>query len=181
MKKLIVILLVLTCILSLITACSNNSTLEFSFESKELYTGFQNLAQTYSLKNAEKDACVVIQEFKVVENKKVWDKFVKAANRGTNASVRIVGFNNDGEAQYFIDLFYNDGAYYLFDSSAESLEKQPFEYLLTLEGQYGDSLQDGTFIILTNKNTYTFDDIYAMSSHGGMGNFGIGLIMFLKD
>ncbi len=66
MKKFIAILIVLTFTISLITSCSNsNSSLEFSFEPKVLYTGFQNLPQDYSLEDAVRDSCVVIQQFEI--------------------------------------------------------------------------------------------------------------------
>lgn len=185
MKKFIVVILVLSCSISLLTACSsNNSTLEFSFEPKVLYTGFQNLPQDYSLKDAEKDGCVAIQELKIVANQKTWDKFVKVAKRGINTSIRLVYSNTyvGGSSVSVIDLFYNDGAYYLFDSSAESLEKRPFEYLIALEGQYGDLLQKNRlFILADNNKEITFDDTFAIIANGSSSSFGICLILFLKD
>ena len=182
MKKLIAILIVLSLAISLFTACSNsNSSLEFSFEPKVFYTGFQNLQQDYSIEDAEKDGCVVIQQFKIVANQKAWDKFVKVAKRGDNTNIRLVSSTTYVNGLSVIDLFYNDGAYYSFHRSSEALEKQPFEYLVELDGQDGDPIKDYKLFVLTDNKELTFDDTFIKIAKGSLDSYGIGLVMFLKD
>lgn len=84
-----------------------------------------------------------------------------------DASGNYTGFSNvptnysaeDANSPYFTDLLFNNGYYYLFDSSSDNQEKQPFLYLLTLEGRFGIPLRDSGVVVLTNDNTLTFDAV----------------------
>jgi len=133
---------------------NNNDSLEFSLDKNGEYTGFSKLPTNYTIQDAKYDGCVVIQGLKVVANENVWDNFIKTALRKENIGIRIV------EGSFFLDLFYNDGYYYLFDSSSKNQEKQPFLYLLVLEGKCGNPLRDSAVIVLTNDNTLTFDMVW---------------------
>ena len=163
MKKSIIIFFSLACMLCVLTACSaneSNETIEFSFDTSGNYTGFINLPANYTIEDAEKDECFVTQDLDVMANNDVWDNFIKTASRGNNASIRTVRFyTEDSKGPYFIDLFFNEGYYYLFDSSSENQEKQPFLHLLTLEGKFGMPLRDSGVVILTDDKTLTFDGV----------------------
>ncbi|MCD6322027.1 MAG: hypothetical protein J7L77_03265, partial [Clostridiales bacterium] len=161
MKKLIIIVLALACFVSLLVACSGNSNaqLDFSFDTNGSYTGFDNLPDTYSEKEAENDGCLIRHGIEIESNQKVWDAFVKTADKGKEASVRMAYFSDDIDYPYIIDIFYTDGYYYHFDHSADSNKKQPYKYLLTLEGKFGSPVRDSGIIILTDDNALTFDTV----------------------
>lgn len=134
-----------------------NNPLSFSFDDNGNYTGFSDFPLNYTIEDAMSDGYYGIQGLEVVANKNVWDSFVEASLNKRNTSMRIVSFHTD--TIYFKDLFYRDGYYYCFDSSAEKQEKMPYQYLLTLEGQFGNPLNDSAVVIMTDDNTLTFDKI----------------------
>ena len=160
MKKTIILLLTFICIIGLLTSCNGKagySTLQFSFNANDEYIGFQNLPQNYTIIDAEKDGCFLMQGLFIIPNIEIWDNFLEAVSQNINSGIRIVNFDNTPNSPYFFDLFYNEGNYYLFDSTSTTHEKQPFLYLLELEGLYGSPLKRWTLSVLTNDNTLTFD------------------------
>lgn len=163
MKKIMLLLFTIVCIAGLLTACgakSSNKTMEFALDADGNYTGFINIPTDYTIEDAQKDGYFVRQGLDVVANSDVWDNYIEAASRGNNTSIRIVGFFEENiNEPYFVDIFFNDGYYYLFDNTAESQEKEPFLYLLELEGKAGIPEKDCGAVILTNDNTLTFDDV----------------------
>jgi hypothetical protein len=163
MRKIMAVLLTTVCIIGLLTSCSvknNNAAIAFSFDDKGNYTGFSNLPTKYTVEDAKKDGYFVVQDLDVVANNEVWDNYVEAAAKGNNTGIRIVSFyTEDNNEPHFNDLFFDDGHYYLFDSSSENQEKQPYLYLLTLVGKSGNPLRDSGVIVLTNDNTLTFDNV----------------------
>lgn len=91
------------------------------------YTGFSNLPKNYTIQKAKDGGYLVTQDLEVIANKNVWDSFIETSLRKENTGVRIVKFYKGSvEGPFFLDLFYNDGYYYLFDSSSKSQEKQPY-------------------------------------------------------
>ncbi|MEC0092329.1 hypothetical protein [Paenibacillus macquariensis] len=112
----------------------------------------------FIVEDATKDGYCVKQDSEVIANNEEWINFVETATKGNNTGIRMVSFSTeDTNSPYFSDLFFNDGYYYLFDSSSDKQEKQPFLFLLTLEGQFGNPSKDSGVVILTNDNTLTFD------------------------
>ncbi len=163
MKKVIVSFLIIISTIGLFTSCGKSyesQAIKFSFNDNGNYTGFANLPVEYSIEEAEKDGYFVAQDLEDDINKKLWDNFSQDAAKGENAGIRIVSFDTeDNSIAYFSDLFLNDGYYYLFDSSSENQEKQPYQYLLTLEGKFGNPLRDSGVVVLTDDNTLTFDHV----------------------
>lgn len=163
MRKKIVLILLLLCVI-LIFGCNkevnSNSLLSFSFDDSGNYTGFSNLPSNYTIEDAKVDGYYAKVDLKVVANENVWDSFVETSLSKKNTSIRIVSFHTKNtNSPFYKDLFYRDGYYYCFDSSAEDQEKHPYQYLLTLEGQFGNPLKDSIIIILTDDNTLTFDSV----------------------
>ena len=164
MRKIIALILVLLCIGLLILGCNkiknSDNLLNFSFDRSGNYTGFSDLPLNYTIEDVKADGYFATQDLEVVANKNIWDSFVETSFRKENASIRIVNFHTESaDSPYFLDLFYKDGYYYLFDSSAENQEKHPYLYLLTLEGRFGNPLRDSGIILLTDDNTLTFDKV----------------------
>lgn len=173
MKNTIVLFLILGCIVTLFAGCNDanikTSSIEFSIDSEGRYTGFSKLPSNYTIKKAENDGYYVTQDLEVIANTDVWDDFIKTSAKEINTSIRMVKFyTDDANSPYFIDLFYEDGYYYLFDSSANNKEKQPFSYLLTLEGQFGNPLRNSGVVILTNDNSLTFDMVMSAITSSDM-------------
>lgn len=163
MRKVISLILVFVCISLFTVSCSKtdeNKSLKFSFDKSANYVGFSDLPLNYTIEKAKGDGYFVMQNSEIIANKNEWDNFLKVSSRKENTSIRIVKFyskNSDGP--YFSDLFYNDGYYYLFDSSAESQKERPYSYLLTLKGRFGNPVKESTVIVLTNDSTLTFDEV----------------------
>lgn len=161
MKRVILLFVVLISSIGLLTASSeknNDAIITFSLDANGNYTGFSNLSNNYTVEDAEKDGYFVKQDLEVIANNEVWDNFVETARLGMNTGIRMVSFyTEDTNSPYFSDIFFNNGFYYLFDSSSDSQPKQPFLYLLALEGRFGGPLVDCEVAILTNDNALTFD------------------------
>ena len=164
MKILASMVACLICIMILFAGCNKkeniNSSLEFSFDSEGNYEGFNDMPSDYTPEMAQKDGYFVKGYYNFVANESLWDQFLTDSSRGNDASIRIVKFYASDELSYFFtDLFYRDGYYYIFESSAESLEKKPYEHLLKLEGSLESPLEDSGVFILTNDDTLTFDTV----------------------
>jgi len=164
MKRGILLISVFVCISVLISSCSkvksNDNSPNFSFDQNGNYTGFSDLAINYTIEDAKDDGYYVTQNLEVIANKNMWDNFVETSLHKENTGIRIVKFYTEStDGPYFLDLFYRDGYYYLFDSSAENQEKQRYSYLLTLEGQMGNPVKDSSITVLTNDDTLTFGKV----------------------
>lgn len=164
MRKIIALILVFLCIVLLIFGCNkiknSYNLLNFSFDKSGNYTGFSDLPLNYTVEDAKADGYFATQDLEVVANKNIWDSFVETSFCKENASIRIVKFHTESaDSPYFLDLFYRDGYYYLFDSSAENQEKHPYLYLMTLEGRFGNPLRDSGIVLLSDDNTLTFDKV----------------------
>lgn len=158
MKKMVSVLLMVACIIGLQTACNKNAPF-FALDASGNYTGFSNLPELkdYTAQDAEEDGYFVMQDIKVIANQPLWDSFIETAAEGNNAGIRIASFyTNEAKSPFFSDLFFNDGHYYLFDNSDDNQKEEPFSYLLTLEGEWGNPLKDSRYVVLTNDNKLTF-------------------------
>lgn len=164
MRKVIALILVFVCIAVLIFGYgktkNNDNSLNFSFDRNGNYAGFSDLPLKYTIEDAKDDGYYVTRDLEVIANKNVWDNFVETSLHRENTGIRMVKFYTESTGSpYFLDLFYEDGYYYLFDSSAENQEKQPYLYLLTLEGKFGNPVRDSSVILLTNDDTLTFGTV----------------------
>lgn len=162
MKKVIIMIVLIACMILIFSGCNktdhNANSLTFTFDKEGNYTGFSNIPTNYTIEDAKEDGYYIIQDAEVVANEKVWNNFIEKSKEKENSSVRIVEyFTEDKESPYFLDLFYNQGYYYLFDSSADNKEKSPYLYLLTLEGMFGNPEKKSGVVVLSNDNTLTFD------------------------
>jgi len=164
MKKVITSIVLLLCIGTMIfifyKTKGEDISSKLTFDKTEDYKGFSDLPKNYTIEEAEDDGYFVTKDLSFVANKDLWDNFVKASSLKKNTSIRMVSFfTEDKKSPYFKDLFYQDGYYYLFDSSAETeknQEKEPFLHLLTLVQYPKEPLKGLSIIVLTNDNTLTF-------------------------
>nr|WP_312578010.1 hypothetical protein [Sedimentibacter sp.] len=136
----------------------SDDLLNFSFDESGNYIGFSDLTSNYTTEGAKADGYFTTKDLEIIANKNVWDSFVETSLSNKNSSIRMIKFYSEGaDSTYFLDLFYMDGYYYLFDSSAKNKEKYPYKYLLTLEGRFGNPQRDSSITLLTDDNTLTFD------------------------
>lgn len=151
------------------TSKISDASLKPLFDLNGNYTGFSDLPLDYSIEEAKNDGHFVTQNLDIVANKNVWDNFVETSLRGENTRIRIVKFYIEStDSPYFLDLIYEDGYYYYFDSSAEINKKQPYSYLLILEGKFGNPLRDSGVVILTDDNTLTFETVMRVTCSSSM-------------
>jgi len=164
MKKSIALLLLVVSLV-LLAGCNETNTDEpapkFTFDQNIQYTGFQTLPSIYTVEEATKDGYLVSKDLKIIANEELWTNFVKTSSRGKNTSIRLVKFFTTESSQhpFYTDVFYEDGFYYSFDFSAPTQEKEPYKFLLNLEGKIGNPQVDSGFFVLTNDKTLTFEQI----------------------
>ncbi len=162
MKKGAYIIVCLVCFLVLlaggVAVVQQSSSLEFAFDKRGQYTGFNGIPSRYTPEMAQNAGYYVMSDSEVVANGGLWDDFLAASSQGKNTSLRMAKFYSEyGSSPFFADLFYNEGYYYLFDSSAKDLSGKPFKHLLTLKGKFGNPLRDSGVVVLANDNSLTFD------------------------
>jgi hypothetical protein len=164
MKRVIPLIILMFCITVFIFSYGRPKTCDvlrnIPFDKNGTYSGFSDLPLNYSIEDAKEDGCFVVQNLRVVANKDVWDTFVKTSLHKENTQIRMALFYTESaDSPYFLDLYYENGYYYLFDSTAENHESKPYLYLLTLEGKFGNPVRDSSVIVLTDDDTLTFDTI----------------------
>ena len=139
---------------------ASNKPLSFSFNKNGGYTGFSDLPSKLTLEKAKDDGYLVIEGFKIYANKAVLDNFVKVSSQKENISTRIVFFDKEiSKSPAYLDLYYKDGYYYLFNSTKKNEQKEQYSYLLKLDGRYPNAAVDETFVVLTNDSALTFEKI----------------------
>ena len=144
-----------------ITGNRTSSTVALTLDMRGNYTGFTELPKDCTMKEAEAAGYLVLHNNVLAAGQEVWDHFMDTAVQGGDAGIRMAQFFDDeADSPYYIDLFSQNGTYYLFDNTAEIRKKQPFSYLLNLTGQIGIPLKDATFIVLTNDSSLTFADVW---------------------
>ena len=173
MRKITLLIMMFACIAVLTLGCgkskNDDASLDFSFDKNGNYTGFSDLQSDYTIDAAKNDGYFVTQDSEVIANKHEWDNFVDASLRRENTGIRMVNFYTENiDSPYFLDLFYDDGYYYLFDSSAENQQKQPYSYLLTLEGQFGNPLKASGIIVMTNDDALNFGKVMSVMLSSNM-------------
>lgn len=157
--------LMLVVSLVLLAGCNeankNEAKPGFNFDMNGQYTGFNALPEEYTMEDATKDGYLVTKNLNIIANEELWTNFTQTSTKGKNTSVRLVKFFTEASSNhpFYTDIFYEDGSYYSFDSSAPTQEKVPYQYLLNLEGETGNPLRNSGLIVLSNDQSLTFDQI----------------------
>ena len=140
---------------------SEDTAPKFTFDQNIQYTGFQTLPTVYTIEEATKDGYLVNKDLKIIANEDLYSNFIETSSRGKNTSIRLIKFftNESSKHPFYTDIFYEEGFYYSFDSSAPTQEKEPYQFLLALKGKIGNPLMDSGFIVLTSDETLTFDQV----------------------
>lgn len=163
MKKRILLIALAAMVLLLYAGCSGAmhgmpEPPKLSLSADGYYSGFTDLPEKCTQEEAVKKGYYVLCDLQEVQGRTAWDDFLNTADRGENAFLRIANYQV-GENPYFQDIYFQNGSYYYFDSSAGAQKPVPFSYLLTLTGEDGIPKQESTAIILTSERSLTFDDV----------------------
>ncbi len=166
-----VVLVIVVCFISL-NADRIRNTLQQSNHSTEMlptdlildkdgnYQGFSSLPTIESVDDARNAGYIISLDSDIVGNAERWRQFIETAAEGRNASVRTYTFSTKVDSGPLIkDLYFYNGNYYLFDSSSNQQQAQPYSFLLTLEGQFGNPRKDSWVVVLTNDRALTFDAV----------------------
>ncbi|HWQ79053.1 MAG TPA: hypothetical protein VN381_09555 [Anaerovoracaceae bacterium] len=161
MKKVYFVMMVLLIIL-LTPGCGQTSPADsadipFQLDADGNYTGFERLPESYTTEQAIRDGCYVRVDSEPVPGQKAWDAFLEKTADGEDAFLRIVNCYDD--EVYYNDLFYIDGYYRVFDSSAKDLQDRKFKHLLRLEGTLPNAARSDIVTILTDDESLTYLDV----------------------
>ena len=138
----------------LLTGCMGRPV-SFVLDGDGNYTGFDRVAEGYTRRAARLYGWVVLEDMTITENVKVWQKFLKRAQAGKAAGVRVAEFF--GEEMYLMDVFFRDGQYRAFFSDGFDMRDEPFPYLMTLTGE--NNGQTGYAVVLAGDDSLTFDQV----------------------
>lgn len=152
------ILITIMIFAGLLTSCRSTEGFSpvFFVDANGIYSGFGNVTESLDIEKAASLGYVAIDGQRIAENSDVWENFVSDSARGDDSSVRLVYFYTN-KSVYIIDIFYNNGQYYLFDSSMEKQNTDGFAHLLRLEGSFGMPARDTIVLLLADDESITFD------------------------
>ena len=146
-----------------------------------VYTALEDIPEDYTVEQAKADGCVVHENGDISSGQEYWEQFLKDANRGKEASVRLANYYELGDpsrygAEYYesikdeypklflTDLTY-DGTQYTVRSIEDGEEYvRTYRYLLRYEGEA--ETQYATYdsyirYVLTNDETVTWEELRA--------------------
>ena len=138
----------------LLTGCVRRPV-SFTVDAAGDYTGFETVEEGYTRGAAKLFGWVVLEDLTVTENVKIWQRFLKRAQAGKTAGVRVAEFF--GEEMYLIDVFFRDGQYRAFFSDGFDMRDEPFPFLLTLAGKTNG--QPGYAVVLSGDDGLTYEQV----------------------
>ena len=128
----------------------------FTFDENGNYTGFHDIPENYTVEQARQDGCVIHDSLHHPEidarQDPIWKKFVEKSTKGQNASVRIMFLFQEDVEPTFQDVFFQDGSYCAFKSSAHldnQCKRRNFPYLLERSGRLPNASRDGSVVVLS--------------------------------
>jgi hypothetical protein len=154
----VTVAVLITAVVLALSACGKQTGFSpvFMVDANGIYSGFSDVTESLDIEKAETLGYVAIDGQLIVKNSGIWENFVSQSARGNNSSVRLVYFYTN-KSVYIIDVFYNNGQYYLFDSSVEVQNTDGFDHLLRLEGSFGMPKRDTVILLLADDESITFD------------------------
>ena len=151
MKKKTLLLLIAVLLL---TGCVRRPV-SFRLDENGAYTGFAGVEEGYTRRAARLYGWVILEELAVTENVNVWQRFLRQAEDGQEAAVRIAEFF--GEEMYLMDIFHHDGQYRAFFSDGFDQNDEPFPMLLTLTGEING--KRAYAVVLTGDDSLTYEQV----------------------
>ncbi len=138
----------------LLTGCVRRPV-SFALDNDGNYTGFDWVEEGDTRQAAKLYGWVVVEDLTVTENVEVWRRFLKTANDGKAAGVRIAEFF--GEEMYLMDVFFREGQYRVFFSDGFDMRDEPFPLLLTLSGETNG--QAAYAVVLSGDEDLTYEQV----------------------
>ena len=138
----------------LLTGCVRRPV-SFTVDEAGDYTGFETVEEWYTRRAAKLFGWVVLEDLTVTENVKIWQRFLKRAQAGKAAGVRVAEFF--GKEMYLIDVFFRDGQYRAFFSDGFDMRDEPFPFLLTLRGETNG--KTGYAVVLSGDDSLSFEQV----------------------
>lgn len=89
---------------------------------------------------------------------KYWKEFLDTSRSGKNSKLRML-ILSENKSNAYIDLFYQDGLYYVFKSEADNLTANGYHHLLILEDSKIVNHKIMYTVILSDDDIFTFTDI----------------------
>ena len=94
------------------------------------FINIEELSKDYSVENAIKDGCIVLENNKIKSNNiEILDKFIENTTKGESSTIRVYSKYTDSngtETIYIKDVEYFNGIYYLNDYNLKDKEKSYF-------------------------------------------------------
>ncbi len=163
-------ILILTFSLILAACAASTTSAENSLE---------GLPRDYSLEDAKADNCVTFEDGDITSGQPVWDEFVKTAEEGKSASVRLAFYytlgdpseysaeyyeeaKDDYPALYILDLLYDGEKYVLESMENGRLISQEYKYLVEYEGKPSSpyaTFSWYTYYVLVDDDSVTWEYI----------------------
>ncbi len=133
-----------------------------SYDVKEL----KSLANHYTINQAKKDGCLVMEEGTITSGQDVFDAFLKSTHKNEKAQIRIVNsYTDDEESQllFIADVVFKNGKYitYSYENKDEQLYTQKFKYMIKddVVGNPEALYTKGSVYILVNDASLSYDEI----------------------
>lgn len=152
------------CILMLfaLSGCSGSAgQIILPTDAQGIYTGFSDVPESCTIEEAGKLGYYATLDLEDSKNRDAWNKFVRNAQSGQDAYIRLAQFYSDNEENkpFYLDLYHQNGSYYLFDESAGKQKPEPYPYMLTLRGTDGIPPKENSAVVLSQDDTLTFTEV----------------------
>lgn len=131
-------------------------------EEQEALLPLEEAASSYTLEQARKDGCVVIEDLRVTSGQEEWARFLQAIDAGEPASVRLVNtYTHEDKPMnlYVFDLSF-DGKDYTYRYFSEGDEhKNTYPYLMRFEETLSEVGLRHILYLLTDNKTLSYAEI----------------------
>lgn len=131
-------------------------------DQSKVYAGFNKIPEDYTAEQGVLDGCVVYKQHKPVGNEKVWNDFYAKTQEGQEASVRIMQITDLEGTHYFEDIFFDGNTYKMYVSLDPYKYQYQYKYLLDITGTPEHKTAEVRFVILTDVDNVTFEQLYAI-------------------
>lgn len=141
---------------ALIAIAAVASLYNYSYQFR--YNGFSDIPKYYTIEQAEKDGCVIIDCDEIIKGEDSIERFMSDVENGKEGMIRVVE-KGYGEIAYF-DYVYKNGFITCYNKYNLFSDGEKYPYLKKVKGHFeGDEEKiDKTYYILTDKKDLTFDD-----------------------
>lgn len=120
------------------------------------YKGFDNIPEYYSIEDAKKDGCVVLESGDVISGLTEWESFVDKVNQKEACKIRLV--EQLANPYEYTDLIYENGKITKYESYSRFGTEQNYRYIIKLSGNVLTDDGNGESYILSDIQNFTIQD-----------------------